>query len=89
MDRHEEVTDDESFIAIPGLGHADTAVVQGLLQSAGFFFHVHHGFCDHPAVILIRASDKAAIKEFLAEYTVRRPRDEKIASRGRRTIACE
>ncbi len=69
---------DDRFTTIPGLGHQDAAVVQALLKGAGFFYKVDDGFGECPDVVSIRASDLPAVKEFLRDYTVRGPRDEKI-----------
>jgi hypothetical protein len=69
---------DVSSIRFPGLGHQDAAVVQSLLEGAGLFFELHHGFGECPDVILIRATDLPAVKALLLEYTIRSPRDEKI-----------
>ena len=71
------MTSMNSFIAIPGLGIEDVAVVQSLLESAGFIFHVHEGFGESPAVILIRERDVPAIKKLLAHYRLRTPSDKK------------
>jgi hypothetical protein len=67
-----------ALLPIPGLGHQDAAVVQSLLEGAGLFFELHHGFGECPDVILIRATDLPAVKALLLEYTIRSPRDEKI-----------
>ena len=56
---------------IPGLGFQDVAVIQSLLQQAGFFFRVHKSFGELPDVVLIRLRDVPAIKEFLGDYRVR------------------
>jgi hypothetical protein len=71
------VTQTTSLVPIPGLGQTDAAVVQGLLRSAGFFFHVHDGFGESPDVILIRIEDLPAIKKFLGNYRVSGARDAK------------
>jgi len=70
--------DTTTLVPIPGLGQADIALVQTLLEGAGFRFFVHRGYAEPPDVILIRAEDLAAIKEFLADYRVRSPRDAKM-----------
>lgn len=67
------------LIPIPGLGHQDAAVVVSLLKGAGFFCSVHEGFGESPDVVLIRVSDLPAIKEFLADYTLRGERDERFS----------
>jgi hypothetical protein len=70
--------DDNGFLPIPGLGHQDVAVVQSLLDAAGFRYHVHDGFGECADVVLIRAADLAAVKKLLSDYTIRGPRDEMI-----------
>lgn len=68
------VGSNENLVTIPGLGHQDVAVVQSLLEHAGFPYDVHDGFGESPDVLLIRAADLDAIKELLRGYSIRSPR---------------
>jgi hypothetical protein len=69
---------DDQFVAIPGLGHPEAALVQSLLDAAGVDYHVHDGFGECPDVVLIRVADLPAVKELLREFAVRRPGDCKM-----------
>ena len=69
---------DDAFVPIPGLGHADAALIQSLLAAAGLDYHVHEGFGESPAMLFIRAADLAAVKELLSDYQVRSPGDAKM-----------
>jgi hypothetical protein len=56
-------------VAIPGVGFQDTAMIQSLLSSAGFAYHVIDGLGEcSQAQILILEADVPAVKRFLAEY---------------------
>jgi hypothetical protein len=66
------------LVPIPQLGHQDVGIVESLLIAGDFEYHVHDGFGESPAVLFVRAADLAAVKEFLADYRVRNPRDEMI-----------
>lgn len=70
--------EDDAFVPIPGLGHADVGVVQSVLDAAGFDYHVHEGFGECPDILLIRAVDLPAVKELLSKYEVRSPGDAKM-----------
>ena len=62
---------DDSLVPIPQLGHQDVAVVESLISAANFFFRVHDGFGECPAILLVRAEDLPAIKELLQDYRIR------------------
>lgn len=62
---------DDPLMPIPGLGFQVVAVIQSLLQQAGFFFRVHKSFGELADVVLIRIRDLPAIKKFLGDYQVR------------------
>jgi hypothetical protein len=70
--------EDDAFVPIPGLSHADVGVVQSLLDAAGFDYHVHDGFGDCPDIVLIRVTDLPAVKELLSQFEVRGPRDDRM-----------
>jgi hypothetical protein len=73
-----KTTDHDPLVVIPGLGHADVAVVQSILTAARVFFHVHDGFGEDPDVILIRQTDLPAVKALLRNYTIRSPQYAKM-----------
>jgi hypothetical protein len=61
------------MVVIAGLGPRDVAVVQSLLQGAGFACRVHMGIHAGFAreAILIHVDDVAAVKKVLAQYRLR------------------
>ncbi len=56
------------LIQVPLGSASDVALVQTLLQSAGFPYHVNPGFGEVWDQIFVREEDVPAIKEFLKEY---------------------
>jgi hypothetical protein len=69
----------EPLHRIPGLDHQDAAVVQSLLESAGFYCRAHEGFGRRPPALFVREGDLPAVKQFLSDYRIRTARDEQIA----------
>ncbi len=65
-----EGADTYALVPIPGLGPLDVAVIQSLLEVAGFFHVVQDGPGEEPSVIYVRATDAIAVKRYLADYTI-------------------
>jgi len=68
--RNEQETEPGQFVRIPVSSEDDLALLQSLLEGAGFAFHSSLGARGIPASIMISQQDLAEIKEFLSEYRI-------------------
>jgi hypothetical protein len=65
---------DTDLVTIPGLGAGDIPVVESLLAAAGFWFLSSRGDWEAtPPHVLIRATDRKAVQEYLKEFSIRMP----------------
>ena len=61
----------DSLVGIPELGPGECAVVESLLQAAEVFYVSQCGDYECGPRLLIKASDRAEVKEMLADFRIR------------------
>jgi hypothetical protein len=61
----------DSLVGIPDLGPGECAVVESLLQAAEVFYVSQPGDSEYGPRLLINASDRADVKEMLADFRIR------------------
>ena len=61
----------DSLVGIPELGAGECAVVESLLQAAEVFYVSQRGDYEFGPRLLIKASDRAGVKEMLADFRIR------------------
>lgn len=68
----------DELLAIPGLSHGDSALVQSLLTAADIPFTIGGRGRQTGSQLLIRTSDLATARELLADFRVRNSNGELI-----------
>ncbi len=70
--------ENDSLVGIPELGPGECVVVESLLQAAEVFYVSQPGDYECGPRLLIKASDRADVKEMLADFRIRTARGQLV-----------